>query len=235
MPYLRVLREVPQVSFISDVARVAYIDRIVRLHDRAGPVIPLGGDGLGTSKNKFDSGKRTFTFIGEIEPRQNVAAILLAFEKLWDAEVDASLMIVGKVDPQAPEEAAILERLKGRAQFTHVTEATEEALREILSGSRATISVGSADGFGVRPYESLCAAVPVIALKGIPSLDLISPGGRLTIERASPELIADAVITLLNDRVAEKLRDEASLLEVPTWNGFVRQLAAWVQHEGVEK
>lgn len=231
MPYLRALREVPQACFISEVARVDFIERVVRSPDRAGPVIPLGGDGLGTSKLKFDGGKRTFSLIGKIDPRQNVAAVLLAFEKLWHAGIDAPLTIIGQVDAQAPVEAAMIERMKGSKLFKHIDETTDEAVRNTLNESRATISMGSADGFGIRPFESLHAGVPIIALKGIPSLDLISPGGRLTIDEANPDLIENAARSLLDNRTAETLWDEAANLHIPTWKGFVKQLAKWLQGE----
>ncbi|WP_246410746.1 glycosyltransferase [Phyllobacterium trifolii] len=182
-------------------------------------------------KLKFDGGKRMFSFVGNTDPRQNVAAILLAFEKLWDDGVDAPLTILGANGDQAPVEASIVERLRGREPFNQMDKATDGFVRHILNESRATISVGSAEGFGIAAYESLHAGVPVIALKGIPSLDLISPGGRLTIDAATPDLIANAVRKLLDDRIAEGLWNDAAGLQIPTWKGFVKQLAKWLQGE----
>ena len=139
------------------------------------------------SKLPFDPKKRMFTFVGTLEPRKNVAAIMLAFESLWDAGIDASLTIIGRTDVHAPAEAAILERITGRPLFQHFGHATDDVVRKALASSRATIFVSSVEGFGIPPYESLFAGIPVIASKGIPSLDLLPPGGRLTIDDSRPK------------------------------------------------
>ncbi|MDL2410790.1 glycosyltransferase [Rhizobium calliandrae] len=229
MHYIRTLQEVPRVSFISEATRTEYIEKIVRAPERAGPAFPLGGDGYAMPKLQFDNRKRMFSFIGSIEPRKNVAAIMLAFESLWDSGVEAPLTIVGRSDVYAPVEMAILKRIAGRPLFRHFDHATDAVVAEVLENSRATIFVSSAEGFGIPPYESLIAGVPVIASKGIPSLDLLPPSGRLTIDDIRPETIANAVRHMLKDQAAESLWGEAAGIEIPTWRDFGQKIASWVQ------
>jgi glycosyltransferase involved in cell wall biosynthesis len=228
MPYIHAMQQISRACFISAQTRSEFITRIMRHEWKAGPAFPLGGDGPGLPRHSFDHSKNTFVYIGTIEPRKNVADILLAFESLWEKLVDVRLTVIGRLEAGATREPAILERLRTEPRFKYLGQASDGQVREVMQSARATLFVSAAEGFGIPPYESLAAGVPVIASAGLPSLDLLPVGGRIIIDEITPKAISDAVTRMLDDTAAKRLWKEASNLEVPTWRGFVQSLAAWL-------
>src|SRR5215831_11704801 len=107
MHYIRALREVPRVSSISEQTQIEYTTRIMRDPARSGPFFPLGGDGVQLGRQQFGSDKRSFAYIGTIEPRKNVVVILEAFEQLWAGGVHADLIVIGRLDARSTRELPI--------------------------------------------------------------------------------------------------------------------------------
>jgi glycosyltransferase involved in cell wall biosynthesis len=229
MHYLRALRSIPNVGFISGKTRDDCVQRILRRATTAGPVFPLGGDGLGLPLQVFNPDKRVFVSVGTIEPRKNVASILEAFERLWHAGSDAELVVVGRMWDMAKKERALLDRLAGHSQLQHVGHISDEALRSILKRARATLFVSQAEGFGLPLFESLAAGIPVIVTQEMPSVHLIPPLGQIRLPRPDPDSIASAVARLMDDEFAARLWRDASKVRIPTWLDLARSVSAWVQ------
>lgn len=232
MHYVRALRDVPRAAFISEQTRREYVHRVIRKVGHAGPAIPLGGDGVAVPRQAFDAQKRMFTYVGTIEPRKNVADILEAFELLWQQDIDVELTVIGRIESRSTREPAILERLKAEPRFRYLGHASDDAIRQSLQKTRATLFVSSLEGFGIPPFESLASGIPVIASANLPSLDVLPPGGRVILDEISPTAIADAVRKLLDDPFAERLWYEVTRLRIPTWDEFVQTLASWLHDAG---
>lgn len=228
MHYVRALREVPRVAFISEATRRDYLHRVVREASRAGPVIPLGGDSVAIPRQAFAPQRRMFTYVGTIEPRKNVASILEAFEVLWRQDIDVELTVIGRMDSRSTREPVILERLKTEPRFRYLGHASDDEIRLTLQKTRTTLFVSSMEGFGIPPYESLASGIPVIASANLPSLDLLPNGGRVILDEISSKAIAGAVLQMLDNQFAERLWDEVAQLRIPTWDGFVQRLASWL-------
>jgi glycosyltransferase involved in cell wall biosynthesis len=229
MHYIRALRDVPRVSAISELTQNEYTTRIMRDHTRTGPHFPLGGDGVQIEKQHFAPDRMSFASIGTIEPRKNVVVILEAFEQLWAESVDAELVVVGRLDTRSTREPPVLERLRNEKRFKYLGHADDMTVRSVMKKVRATLFVSAIEGFGIPPYESLSAGVPVIVSTGLPSTDLLPPGGRITLTEITPWAVAGAVKELLDDRRAAQLWQEAARLTIPTWRDFVSNVASWVQ------
>jgi glycosyltransferase involved in cell wall biosynthesis len=229
MPYFQAVREVPRVSFISKSSRSQYIS-LVRKPERAGPYFPLGGDGLQMEKQTFSPSRLRFAYIGTIEPRKNVAVILEAFERLWREGANVELTVVGRLDSRSTREIPILERLGSERRFNYLGHASDALIRDVLREARATLFVSEAEGFGIPPFEHLAAGIPVIVSKGLPSTELLPPGGRVELPVVTASAIGSAVRELLDDEVALRLWTEAGRLAVPTWAQLTKELATWL-HE----
>jgi glycosyltransferase involved in cell wall biosynthesis len=228
MPYVRAMRSIPRVGFISAQTQAEYA-RIMRDPTRAGPYFPLGGDALGTDKQSFSPDKNSFAYIGTIEPRKNVAVILEAFERLWTAGAESELILVGRLDSRSEREARILKRLAAERRLKYLGHADDATVRATLRKARATLFLSAAEGFGIPPYESLAHGVPAIVSAHVPSTNLLAPGGRITLAAVTPGAIIDAVRAMLDDQVAARLFEEARQLTIPSWRGFASDLGAWVQ------
>jgi glycosyltransferase involved in cell wall biosynthesis len=229
MPYVRALRDVPRVSFISRATSIDYTTRIMRATDRGGPHFALGGDGLKMEKQHFEPGKAGFAYLGTIEPRKNILIMLEAFELLWANGVDAELTLIGRMEATAKREASALSRFAGEKRFKYLGHVDDETVRAVLRRVRATIFISAAEGFGIPPYESLSAGVPVIVSSDLPSMELLPPGGVAVLREVTPQALAAGVKQLLDDGYASRLWKEANELEIPTWRDLAVNIAAWAQ------
>lgn len=230
MHYIRALRTVPDVAFISEETRADYQRAIMRSRERDGPVFPLGGDGLGLPRQRFDSMRRDFVVLGTIEPRKNVAAIIDSFEALWAEGVTIRLVVLGRMMAACAREQALIEKLAGSPNFTFIEQADEQTVRQALSRARALVCASEAEGFGLPPYEALSVGIPVIVPEGMPSIRLLAPDGQIRLPRTDAPTIAAAVRRLCDDATASRLWEAAARLHVPTWNDFASAVAAWL-HE----
>jgi len=229
MHFLRALRTIRKVGFISEKTRLDYSRRILRQAASPAPVFPLGGDGLNLPLQSFEPEKRLFVAVGTIEPRKNVASILEAFERLWRADSEAELTLVGRMLQSAQKERQILERLAGERRLQSVGPVSDERLRRIMTGARATVFASKSEGFGVPPYESLAVGIPVIVTEDVASIQLIPPLGQIRLPRPDADSIAAAVAKLMDDESARSLWREAANVRIPTWQDLARQVSAWVQ------
>ena len=227
MPYLRALRAVPKVAFNSEQTRLGY-ERIVR-RAASGPVIALGGDGLGLERQPFSPERRGFAFLGTLEPRKNGALVLRAFERLWREGGDTSLTVIGKAHEHGLEEQAILARLAGEPRLHVLTRALDSDVRAARRETRALVFPSEGEGYGLPPVEALHTGIPVIAAASLPSLHGLPPSGQVRLDPVSAATLLDALRRLLDDEEAQRLWDEVAELRVPTWRGFAEGVAAWVQ------
>ncbi len=228
MPYLRALRSIRHVAFISEHTRQDYRRRVMREERRDGPVIVLGGDGLGLGAQRFFPGRAGYVVLGSIEPRKRVAAILEAFVALWAAGSQAPLTVVGRLLPHAQQEIELMATLRNQPLFRHLDHASDTAVREVLAGARAMIFASEGEGFGLPPFESLYHGIPVIVSASVPSIEMLPAHGQLRLEEVSARCIAAAVRSLEDDAVADRLWAETARLEIPSWRDFAETFARWV-------
>lgn len=231
MPYLRALREIPHVGFISRQTKIEFADRISRSH-QSGPVLLLGGDSLDVDSQHFSPERKAFLTIGTIEPRKQHAVLLEAFDKLWRDGFECELHVVGEGANMGSREKTLLAEMQRWPQFHFYGAARDELVAEILPSVRATIFTSQSEGFGLPPYESLAVGVPVVcAAKGIPSLSSIPENGQVRLDEISASAVSEAVIRLLDDEAARQLWDEAAVQKLPTWRDFAGEVRDWLDSD----
>ena len=228
MFYLRALRSIRHVAFISEHTRQDYRRRVMRGTERDGPVIVLGGDGLGLRPQRFFPGRAGYVVLGSIEPRKRVAAILEAFIALWAEGGAAPLTVIGRLLPHALHEVELMATLEEQPLFRHLGHATDTAIREVVGSARAMIFASEGEGFGLPPFESLFHGMPVIVSATVPSIEMLPAQGQMRLEEVSGRCIAEAVRRLEDDAVAERLWREAAGLHIPSWRDFAAAVALWV-------
>ena len=251
MDFLHAALRMPRVSFISEATRGDFLRRMSRgrgVGGRGGggrgadgPVIALGGDGLGLERQHFarvqgGPARQGYVTLGTLEPRKRIGDVMEAFLRLWDGGSAARLTVIGRLLPNWEREWALVQRLRGDARFSFLPNASDEAVREVLRGCRAMIFPSASEGFGLPPFEALFCGIPVIGAAGIPALDMLPPGGRVMV----PEPLADggqaplaagiaaAVEGMEDDAAAARLWGEAAGLPVPSWADFAAGMAGWV-------
>lgn len=227
MPYLRALRAIRNVAFISERTREDFRRRIL-CGPFDGPVIPMGSDGLGLERQSFDPASRRFVMLGTVEPRKNAAPVMQAFQRLWAAGAAAELVMIGAVAPDATVEIALLGELAAERRFRHEAGLSDAAVRDELRGARAMLFPSEGEGYGIPPMEALHAGIPVVVSAGLPALAGRPGAGQIRLDPPDAPSLADAVSRLLDDATAARLWDEAARLDVPSWKDFARDVASWV-------
>ncbi len=229
MPYLQALRTVPHVAFISRQVREDYLQRVVRLPS-AGPVIPMGADGLGLERQVWNPARQHFVMLGTIEPRKNILPALRAFQRLWAEGATASLTLIGEVSSHAVEEQALIHALAQQKRFRHLSDVPDEGVRQALRTARAMLFPSEGEGYGIPPMEALHAGIPAIVASSLPALNGLDAHGQIRLAPVNEGTIAASIRHLLLDPNAAALWNEAALLQTPTWAGFAASVAEWMQN-----
>lgn len=227
MNYLRLVRDTRHVAFISHQTRHEYASRILRRPNvEAGPVLPLGADGLALERQTWHAARQTFVALGSIDGRKNQDKLVAAFRSLWDRNIRAPLTLVGRAFESI--DRGWLEEAQLHQDFQWIPNADDTTVAAILRNARATLYVSDAEGFGLPPVESLWTGIPVISTANIPSMMMLPARGHIRLQSADPALIADAVETLLDDATIKSLWLDAQSINLTTWGEFGASAATWI-------
>jgi len=142
-------------------------------------------------------------FLGTLEPRKNVGALLDAYERLVSAPVDRrrpvpELVLAG----QDTEESRVwLERiarppLAGRVR--HIGYVDPANRRALYEGARLLVQPSFEEGFGIPVLEAMAAGVPVVAANRGALPEVLGDAGVL-VDAQDPAGIAAAMALLLED------------------------------------
>jgi glycosyltransferase involved in cell wall biosynthesis len=228
--YYQLVRRARWCGFISGYTRDVYYERLKRTSARSGVVLPLGSDSLGARPDVPALNRPlTFTVLGTIEPRKNHELILDAFEPLL-REIDGlRLDFIGTLGWVTPEFAHKVKTLAAdeKSGFRFHKAHGDEAIRNYVERSRATIYVSDAEGYGLPPVESLWVGTPVIASKTIPSLAGLGPAGIHFVEPLNVVNLRRAVLAFLDRAYANQKTQETMFLNLPTWKSFTEQVLEW--------
>lgn len=231
MHYLRAVRDVPRLAFISEATRRDFALRIAQ-REVDGPVLPLGADGLGLEAQGFSPSRRDVVVLGTIEPRKNPMAAMDGFRRHWASGGGLRLVLAGRIDAASRPALATLAAEAG-SRLTVLDQPDDATLRHVLQGARAVLSASTAEGFGLAPWEALHAGIPAIAtpmpsLAALPPADRAGTGGAwLKLGAPTAEAVSDALALLADDGVAAALWAGAAALVLPGWGDFARRLADW--------
>lgn len=227
MPYLHALRTVGTLHFISAMSRDDYARRVLRRGEAGMFVHPLGADGLGRAAPPFDPANRTFASIGTIEPRKRHHILLEAAEGLWEEGHVFELILAGRAGWQTDElQARMADIAARRPGFHWLSDASDAQVRDVVTGARATLFCSDAEGYGLPPVESLALGVPVMVSERIPATAGLPPLGQLRLKEVEVASVRAALLRLLDDAEAARLRAEIAQLDLPTWKGHAESLAA---------
>jgi len=229
MPYLRLLSTVPHVAYISEHTRREYETRIAR-RPAAGPVLPLGADGLQIERQVWHNGRAGYVSLGSLDTRKKQHLIAEAFIRLWEGGHNPPLTLIGRAFEG--HKIGWLNEARRFPQFRWLDGATDADVANALRGTRATIYVSEAEGFGLPPVESVAAGVPVIAAVSCPSVAMLQSAGALLLDPVTPDGIAAAVLALEDDATAAALWQGAVGVRLGTWRDFARATAEWLDGGG---
>ena len=142
-------------------------------------------------------------FLGTLEPRKNVGALLDAYERLVSAPFDRrrpipELVLAGK---DTAESRTWLERigrppLAGRVR--HIGYVDPANRRAVFEGARLLVQPSFEEGFGIPVLEAMAAGVPVVAANRGALPEVLGDAGAL-VDAQDPAGMAAAMARVLDD------------------------------------
>lgn len=105
-------------------------------------------------------------FVGNIEPRKNLASLLKAYSMLDQKQfADHSLVLVGAKGWKDEEINKTLKQLQkqGAKVVQPTSYVSDEDMPAIISGAEAFVYVSRYEGFGMPPVEAMYCGTPVIS------------------------------------------------------------------------
>lgn len=156
-----------------------------RFRDIAAISHPPTGGGAASEPN--------ILFVGTIEPRKNIGALLQAFAKIHQ-QLPHNLIIAGKAYKGSARWMGLARKLNIEDRVNWRGFVSEEELRELYSQADLFVWPSVYEGWGFPPQEAMACGVPVI----------VSNGGAL------PEVVGDSgeIVNFYKDRLNDRLQDE---------------------------
>jgi glycosyltransferase involved in cell wall biosynthesis len=173
-------------------------------------VIPHGADPFDAPapdevervRGRFGIGGPFALFVGGIEPRKNLAALVEAFAHGGDAQ--HWLVIAGGRTPWAPggtqalrgQVEALPEQVRRRVVLTGYV--SEQDKRALLAGATLLAYPSRYEGFGFPVLEGFAAGVPVLASSAA-SLPEVAGDAALLVDPNDVDAIGDGLVRLFGD------------------------------------
>jgi len=156
-------------------------------------------------------------FVGTLEPRKNIGALLDAFELLLSRRRPVpELLLAGRA---APGSEAWLRRIRqsplsGRVR--HLGYVAEEQRERLYAGARAVVMPSLDEGFGFPALEAMSAGIPVIAANRGSLPEVVGDAGWL-VDPTDIEALASAIDAVATDDAAAQRARSAGLARAATF------------------
>lgn len=124
---------------------------------------PLSATQKQAAKEKYADGKNYFVYAGSVNPRKNVARMLMAFDRFKTAgNSDFKFVIAGAKGWRTNDIFETWNNLKYKKDILFTGRLPEEDMQTVIGGAFALLYVSLFEGFGVPPLEAMACGVPVI-------------------------------------------------------------------------
>lgn len=154
----------------------------------------------------------SFLMVGTLEPRKGHAQVLAAFEKLWEADIEVTLVIIGKMGWKTETLAQKIRTHQQLGKRLFWLEAiSDEYLEKIYEVSSCLIAASYGEGFGLPIIEAAQHNLPVIA-RDIPVFREVAGNHAVYFDDSrEPKIIAEIVQNWLALSASNKTPDIKSM------------------------
>jgi glycosyltransferase involved in cell wall biosynthesis len=145
-------------------------------------------------------------FVGNIEPRKNLKALLLAYEKLPEViRKEYSLLLVGARGWLDDEIFEIIERLRieGNRIQQPLDYVEDDDRPAIFSGASLFVYPSLYEGFGIPPVEAMACGVPVITSDNSSLPEAVGPAAK-KVDAESVSELTKAISLVLKNKTVQK-------------------------------
>jgi glycosyltransferase involved in cell wall biosynthesis len=184
-------------------------DRIRVIHNGVGKEFFPRTEGIEELKRKYGIKGRYLLFVGAIEPRKNLLALVKAFHNLQHPARDKYELVVTGVKRYRYEEVfQKVKELHLQNVVIFTGRVTREELPVLYSGAEVFVFPSLFEGFGMPPLEAMACGTPVIA-SNLTSIPEVVGDAALLVNPRNPDEITQAMVTILSDsRLKETLRQD---------------------------
>ena len=137
-------------------------------------------------------------FLGTLEPRKNIGALLDAYERLIDPP---PLVIAGKATDEARPWLERMERPPLNRVVRRVGYVDPDKRRDLYAGARLLVQPSFEEGFGMPVLEAMTLGIPVVAANRGALPEVLGDAG-LLVDPERPADLADAIAHMIADDAA---------------------------------
>lgn len=206
-----------QVITISEYSKRDIV-RLLDISEDRVHVTPLGVDGHYFSRqsdaarqealHKYGLEPGFFLFVGTLQPRKNLAAVLAAHAQLPEAlRKRHPLVVVGRNGWRAETLVEELRALEARGEGKWLEYLPQDEVIALLQSAAALVFMSLFEGFGLPAIEAFAARCPVIC-SNTTSLPEVVGDAALQADPQEPKAIARAMLEVLDDPLAVRQRVE---------------------------
>jgi len=170
--------------------------------------------------------------VGSFEPRKNHLTLLRAANFLWSSGLDFDLELIGRstggFGSKVTAELRKLRRLGRPVRW--LKQVNDDVLERAYQACCFTVYPSLIEGFGLPIAESLIHGKPCICGGNGALGEVARSGGCLIIDQTKPDMLADAIKTLLLDReLYSRLCEEARMRKFRSWSDYTDNLLTHLQ------
>ncbi len=217
-------------------------DKVVVIHEAVAPefALPSEPPALAAVCRRYGIRPPYCLFVGNLEPRKNLAGLIDAFARLvgQNASPTPQLVIAGTRGwlYKAIFRAVEARGLTGAVVFTGYVPPAD--LPALYAGAACFVFPSLYEGFGLPVLEAMAAGVPVVAAR-VGAIPEVAGEAALLVDARRPQELADAIGTVLADRAlaAELVARGRARARTFTWEGVARQTLAVYEsvHAGADQ
>jgi glycosyltransferase involved in cell wall biosynthesis len=206
------LRKAAEVITVSHATRADLLelypvdpDRVTAIHHGVDPerFHPPGPEEVRRVRRRFGIDGPYLLFVGGLEPRKNLDAVLRAFAQL-PADLDPTLVIAGAAVPWYPRGrvaladavSALPPRIRRRVVITEYVGDPDRG--PLYGGAEALVFPSLYEGFGLPVLEAMACGTPVLT-SGVSALPEVAGDAAVLVDPRDQGAIAEGMRRLLQD------------------------------------
>ncbi|HVX21545.1 MAG TPA: glycosyltransferase family 1 protein [Acidimicrobiales bacterium] len=197
-------------------------------HARFTPREPSpGADRAAVAALGLDPDRPMVVFVGTIEPRKNVPALVRAFEQVADAHPDAVLVLAGQRGWGADEvERAEMAAERHRDRIVRTGYVPDGAVPALLRTAAVVAYPSLAEGYGLPALEALACGAPLVTTSGTAMAEL-ADGAAVLVAPGDTADLASAIDGVLSDDggggTADRRRRGLEVAAARTWEASAQR------------
>jgi glycosyltransferase involved in cell wall biosynthesis len=137
-------------------------------------------------------------FLGTLEPRKNIGALLDAYSLLLDRQGAPRLVLAGRATPDAKDWLARITRPPLAGHVAYLGYVPTEEREGVYAGARVVVIPSLDEGFGLPALEAMSAGIPVVASNRGSLPEVLGDAGIL-VEPSDVHALAHALERVLTD------------------------------------